>query len=161
LRPAALGDERSEVAPPVLTQHDSFAIDERAVVGEAVNRLGDDRETIREVAPRRLQTFHALVLLAGEDAEAVMLDLVQPAGPSWRAVGERRLARANETGWRIASPTWRGGAPRYGFQVEPFSVGASRVPWNGTTFASALSPARNAPQSAITLRQRSNIVVRR
>jgi hypothetical protein len=32
---------------------------------------------------------------------------------------------------------------------------------NGTTFASALSPTRNAAQSAITLRQRSNIVVRR
>ena len=53
---------------------------------------------------------HLFALLYGEDAETVALHLVQPVAPSRRAVGERRLARANETDWRISSPSWRGGA---------------------------------------------------
>ena len=44
-----------------------------------------------------------------------MLHLVHPAGSDGRVIGEHSLAAAEETNWRISSPTGRGGAPRYGF----------------------------------------------
>jgi hypothetical protein len=45
-----------------------------------------------------------------------MLDLVQPAGSSGRAIDQYELAWAEEACWRISSPTWRRGAPHCGFQ---------------------------------------------
>jgi hypothetical protein len=41
LRAAALGHERAEVAPPVVSQHDRFAVDERPVHRQTADRLGD------------------------------------------------------------------------------------------------------------------------
>jgi hypothetical protein len=53
----------------------------------------------------------AVALLQGEDAEAVVLDLVQPAGPGGRAIDQYQLAWPEEADWRIPSPTGRRGAP--------------------------------------------------
>jgi hypothetical protein len=61
-------------------------------------------------APRRLQIWTAL-LFAVKNPEAVMLDLVQPAGSGGRAGDQRKLARADEADYRIASQ-W-GRAPGY------------------------------------------------
>ena len=47
---------------------------------------------------------------------------VAPVGAGWRTVGERRLARANETGWRTSSPKGRRGAPRTFFKAAPFCI---------------------------------------
>jgi hypothetical protein len=55
-----------------------------------------------------------IALLTGEDAEAVVLDLVQPAWPGRRAIDQCELAWAEEADWRISSPTGREIAP--GFQ---------------------------------------------
>jgi len=65
-----------------------------------------------------------VALLAGEDAEAVVLDLVQPAGSGGRAVDQYQLARANEADWRISSPTGRRGTPRRGFQEVQLKAAA-------------------------------------
>jgi hypothetical protein len=59
-----------------------------------------------------------LALLAGKNPETVMLDFVQPTGSGGRAIDQYGLAWADEADCRISSPTGRGGAPGYGFQVE-------------------------------------------
>ena len=51
--------------------------------------------------------LHALVLKQGEDAEAVMLHLMQPAGSGGWAIGERKLAGANEVDLWISPPAGR------------------------------------------------------
>jgi hypothetical protein len=113
LRAAALGQERAEVAAPVLPQHHGFAVDQCPVHIETASRLGDRRETVSEVRAATAPNLDAFALLQGEDAEAVLLDLVQPPGSGGRAVDERGLARAEEAFWRICSPTGRRGAPGF------------------------------------------------
>ncbi|HEY1863156.1 MAG TPA: hypothetical protein VGG77_05570 [Roseiarcus sp.] len=78
LRAAALGQEGAEVAAPVLPQHDRLAVDQRPVHIEGADRLDDHREPIGEVrtAPRPERARPA----SSEDAEAVVIDFVQPAG---------------------------------------------------------------------------------
>ena len=64
-RAAALGQERPEVAAPILTQRHRFAVEERAVAGEAAKRLGNGRSSIdevhsgerRQIAPRHRRRF--------------------------------------------------------------------------------------------------------
>jgi hypothetical protein len=64
-----------------------------------------------EVRAAAAPDLDALALFAGQDAEAVVLDFMQPAWSGWRAVGERWLARANEADREISPPTGRWGAP--------------------------------------------------
>jgi hypothetical protein len=82
LRSAALGQERNEGAPSVVAEHDRLAVDERRVHGQSANRRGDPWESISEVRTAPAPNLDALALFAGEDAETVMLDFVQPAGPA-------------------------------------------------------------------------------
>jgi hypothetical protein len=70
---AALGQERQEVAASVLAQHDRLAVGERAVAGEAANRLSEPCETIGEVGAAAAPDLDALALFAGEERE----------GPGW------------------------------------------------------------------------------
>jgi hypothetical protein len=75
LSAAALGHERAEIAPAAGHERDpSPSI-------EATHRLGDRRKPIGEVSAAPAPDLH---LLAGEDAEAVVLDLVRPAGSGGR-----------------------------------------------------------------------------
>jgi hypothetical protein len=53
---------------------------------------GDARQSIREVGAAPGSDLDALALLQGEDAVALALDLVRPAGPDGRAVDERGFA---------------------------------------------------------------------
>jgi hypothetical protein len=85
-----------EVAPSVVREHDRLAVDQRPIHIETANRLGDRRKPVGEVRAAAAPDLDALALLAGEDAETVMLDLVQPARSGGRAIGERGLARVNE-----------------------------------------------------------------
>jgi hypothetical protein len=111
---AALGQERVEVAASVVLEDDRLAIDHRLVRREAAHRLRDPGKAVREVGAASAPDQDALALFAGQDAKAVVLDLVQPAGSGGRAIGERGLARANEADREISSPTGRGSAPDYG-----------------------------------------------
>jgi hypothetical protein len=117
-----------EVAPPVVPEHDRLAVDQRPVDIEAANRLGDRREPIRKVRAAAAPDHRALAELAGEDAEAVMLDLVQPTGTGGRTIDERGLARAEETGRRESSPEGRGGAPDVP-QAKASAGMAMRIIW--------------------------------
>jgi len=53
----------------------------RFVRRQAANRLGDHRESIREVRAALGPDLDQAALLRGENAEAVMLDLVQQPEP--------------------------------------------------------------------------------
>jgi hypothetical protein len=62
-----------------------------------------------------ISAFVLFALLAGEDAESVVVHLVQPAGFSGGGDRPARLAQPDEADRGISSPTGNRGAPRYGF----------------------------------------------
>jgi hypothetical protein len=57
LAPAALGHERTELAPPVVTQHDHLAVDERFVHRQAAHRPAIPKNRSVKSAPNRVQTL--------------------------------------------------------------------------------------------------------
>ena len=61
-----------------------LAVEHDAPEGEGAHRRGDGDELGRPVAPVAGPQAHALAVLEGEDAKAVVLQLVQPAvaGPA-------------------------------------------------------------------------------
>ena len=91
--------KRLKIAPPVIPEHDRLAVDQRPVDIEAANRLGDRREPMRKVRASAAPDHRTLALLAGKDAEAVVLHLMQPARSCGRIRNEGRIAGPDETGW--------------------------------------------------------------
>src|SRR5215831_3623988 len=75
------------------------AADNAGARAQACQCLDDQREATRELVARTAIEPHPLTILASNDAEAVMLDLVQPlaaGGPldrrrAWRAAYRRTL----------------------------------------------------------------------
>jgi hypothetical protein len=70
---------------------------------EAYELIGNVSEVYASAAP----DVHQFEPLAGEDAEAAVLHLVQPAESGGRTIGHLRLARTGEADWRISSPRGR------------------------------------------------------
>ena len=68
-------------------------------------------EPIGEVRAAAAPHLGAVTELADEDAEAVMLDFVQPTGSGRRAINERGFAWADEADRRYSCPAGWGGAP--------------------------------------------------
>jgi hypothetical protein len=60
--------------------------------------LDYERETVGQVVARAAVEPHAIAVLAGYDAKAVMLDLMQPDRPRGRADGFRGQAWGDEPG---------------------------------------------------------------
>jgi hypothetical protein len=89
---------------------------------QATNRLGDRREPIGEVRAAPTPDLRALVQLADKDAEAVMLDFVQPTGSGGGTVDERGFARADE-------PTGGNRRQRAGEARQTFLNPPSRGAW--------------------------------
>ena len=73
-----------------------FAIEHDPPEGEGAHAGGDGDEFGRPVAPVAGPQPHALTILVGDDAEAVVLQLVQPAVAGRHLGGEDRLARDDE-----------------------------------------------------------------
>jgi hypothetical protein len=78
-------------------------------------RLDDQREAVREVVPWSAVEPHAHTLLAGDDAEAVVFDLVQPPSPSGRFCG---------WAWARRQPEKSGG-PKWGISCYRFLLSAA------------------------------------
>jgi hypothetical protein len=106
--PALSGHERVEVAPPVGSQRHSLAVDQRLGAVEGGNRLGDLCKAIREVGAASAPDLDAFALPEGEDAKAVVFDLMQPAGAGWGVINERGFARADEAERCVKPPTGPG-----------------------------------------------------
>src|SRR5215831_5776627 len=61
-------------------------------------RFDDQREAAGEVVARSRIEPHARTILAGNDAEAVVFNFVQPLTARWQFVGFCRKARRDEPG---------------------------------------------------------------
>jgi hypothetical protein len=74
--PTAAVPDEIERGNAVVIAGDSFAIDDAGAGAQAGERLADQREAAREVVARTATEPHLPVALAGNDAEAIVLDLV-------------------------------------------------------------------------------------
>src|SRR6516164_7753030 len=62
----------------VVIAGDSFAVDDAGARAQPGERINDQREAVSEIIARAAVEPHLRASLAGNDAEAVVLDLVQP-----------------------------------------------------------------------------------
>src|SRR6516225_352533 len=82
----------------VVIAGNSLAIDDAGARAQACQRLDDQWEAASEVVARTAIEAHSLAVLAGNDAEAVVLDLVQPLAAGRQLIGLSRKARRDEPG---------------------------------------------------------------
>jgi hypothetical protein len=75
---SALVTDEIERSNAVVIAGDSLAIDDAGARAQACQGLDDQREAVGEVVARTAVEPHLRASLAGNDAEAVMLDFVQP-----------------------------------------------------------------------------------
>ena len=94
---AAVTDE-IERGDTVVIASDRLAIDYAGARAQASQRLNDQREAKGEVIARTAVEPHLRALLAGNDAEAVVLDLMQPIAAGGQLIGFGREARRDEPG---------------------------------------------------------------
>src|SRR5262249_53103270 len=82
----------------VVIAGDSFAVDDAGARAQAGQCLDDQREAMGEVIARTAIEPHLCAVLAGNDAEAIVLDLVQPLAAGRQLVGFGWEARRDEPG---------------------------------------------------------------
>jgi hypothetical protein len=82
----------------VIAAGDSFAIDDAGACAEAGERIDDQREAVGEIIARPAIEAHTLANFAGDDPEAVVLDLVQPRRAGRRLWCRHRQTRRDEAG---------------------------------------------------------------
>src|SRR5262249_59524484 len=83
---AAVANE-VERSNAVVIAGDSFAIDDAGTRTQACQCLNDQRKAVSEVIARTTIEPHSLVVLAGNDAETVMFDFMQPLAARGQLVG--------------------------------------------------------------------------
>ena len=66
--------------------------------GRGAHGLGDRNELGGPIPAIAGPKAHLVAVLEGEDAKAIVLQLVNPAVALWHLVGEGRLARDDKTG---------------------------------------------------------------
>ena len=96
------------------------AVDDAGAGAQACQRLDDQRKATRELVARAAIEPHPLTILASNDAEAVMLDLVQPLAAGWQRVGFGGEARKGKRlGVAYANtPRGEGGAGSLKFKTK-------------------------------------------
>jgi hypothetical protein len=109
-RPCA---ESGKVAMPVGEEHHGFAIEQGVVDGQGPHRLDDSRQLVGEVSSVSRPKGDAIGGLAGEQAIAVVLDLVNPLRARSRLRQEHRPGRGNEAGRGLGPGTLRGNTPQH------------------------------------------------
>src|SRR5262249_44497889 len=75
-----------------------LAVDDAGARAQACQRLDDQREATGEVIARTAVEPQLRASLAGNDAEAVVLDFVQPVAAGGQLIGFGREARRDEPG---------------------------------------------------------------
>ena len=73
-----------EARHAVAVAGDRLTIDDAGLRAYPCQSFHDQREAVREVIAGAAVEPHAVAVLAGDDAEAVVLDLVQPSLTGWR-----------------------------------------------------------------------------
>jgi hypothetical protein len=90
---------------------DRLAVDDAGARPQAEQRLNDEREAISQAVAGAAVEPDAVAVLAGDDEEAVVLDLVNPHVPGWRLRGFGSQAWRDEANGQGHSPPierWRG-----------------------------------------------------
>src|SRR5262249_29066111 len=85
-----------EARDAILAARHRLAVDDAGARAQPGERLDDEREAVGEVVPRPAVKLDAVVALAGDYAEAVVLDLMQPVLAARRLRGRGGQARRNE-----------------------------------------------------------------
>jgi hypothetical protein len=83
----APGAEQFEDREAALVDHDDLAIDEAGLDRQACDGIDDAREAVGEVVAIAREQTHALAIAPRQDAEAVVLDLMNPPGAGGRLLG--------------------------------------------------------------------------
>ena len=96
----------------VRKEHNGLAVDQGMVDRQGAHRLRDPGEPVVEHGAAAAPYLDAFALLSGEDPEAVMLDLMQPARPGGRIGDESWLTGLDEPGRQVAPKTRRRGTPQ-------------------------------------------------
>src|SRR5215831_4503346 len=84
---SALVTDEIERGHAVVIAGDSFAVDDAGARAQAGERINDQREATGEVIARTAVEPHPWAVLPGNDAEAIVLDLVQPLAARRQLVG--------------------------------------------------------------------------
>src|SRR5262245_33312449 len=97
--------DQIEQGNAVVIAGDSFSVDAgaRAQAGERIN---DQREATGEVIARTAVEPHLRAVLARNDSEAVVLDLMQPLAAGGQLIGFGREARRDEPGRQGTLQHW-------------------------------------------------------
>jgi hypothetical protein len=82
----------------VVIAGDRFTVDDARAAAQTGEFLNDQREAVREVIPRTAIEPHLRAFLTGNDAEAVVLDFVQPLTAGGQLCGFAGKARRDEPG---------------------------------------------------------------
>src|SRR5262245_17446842 len=97
VRPTArFGRTAWQAGHAVVIAGDSFAVDDAGPRAQAGQRLDNHREAVGEVVARTAVEPHLRASLAGNDSEAVVLDLVQPLAAGRQLIGFGWEARRDE-----------------------------------------------------------------
>jgi len=80
----------------VVIAGDSFAVDDAGTRAQTAQRLDDQREATGEVIARTAIEPHLRAVLAGDDSESVVLNLMQPLAAGRQLVGFGWEARRDE-----------------------------------------------------------------
>ena len=94
---AAVANE-IERGDAVVIAGDSFAVDNAGARAQPGERINDQREAMGEIVAGTAIEPHLRAILAGNDAEAVMFDLMQPLAAGRQLVGFGWKARRDEPG---------------------------------------------------------------
>jgi hypothetical protein len=95
---SAVVTDQIERGNAVVIAGDSFAVDNAGARPQPGERINDQREAAGEVIAGPAVEPHSLTILAGDEAEAVVLDLMQPLAAGRQLVGFGREARRDEPG---------------------------------------------------------------
>ena len=111
---SAVMTDEIERGNAVVIAGDSFAVDNAGTRTQPGKRINDQREAAGEVITRTAVKPHLRALLAGNDAEAVMLDFMQPLAAGGRLIGFGWKERRDEP----YAATCR---PKYGWLIATFT----------------------------------------
>jgi hypothetical protein len=95
---SAVVPDEVERGNAIVVAGDSFTIDDAGAGAQPGERLHDQRELALEVVAGTAIEPHLPVVLAGNDAEAIMLDFVQPLAAGGQCRGFCRKARRDKSG---------------------------------------------------------------
>jgi hypothetical protein len=94
----SLAADQVEYGKPLLVAGDGFAVDYAGTRGQGSDRGSSQRESASEIVTLAGEEADPIPLAPRYDAEAVMLDLMNPVRPCRRLIGRARKAWLNDAG---------------------------------------------------------------